>query len=118
LEQEHPVKYCLSETLPERCKLQASSHIALVVIFLNAIKALMMFATVFMTAEAPLLNIGDAVASFVDNPDPHTKDMCLLSKDKVRKSSLPPNMYDTYYTHPRRRFEALSKKRWTACIIM
>jgi hypothetical protein len=36
------VAYCLSEVLPERCKLQLSLHLAIIVIFFNALKAICM----------------------------------------------------------------------------
>jgi hypothetical protein len=39
----------------------------------------------FYVPDEPLITVGDAIASFLEKPDPTTKHMCLLSIHDVRK---------------------------------
>jgi hypothetical protein len=39
-----------------------------------------MFYIAFFVRDEPLMTIGDAVASFLENEDPATKNMCLSSR--------------------------------------
>lgn len=43
-----------------------------------------MFYTVFTTTEEPLITMGDAVASFLENEDASTRNNCLLTVKEVR----------------------------------
>ncbi|KAJ9645682.1 hypothetical protein H2199_002721 [Coniosporium tulheliwenetii] len=61
----YKVDLCLSDMPPEHCRLQFSLHIAILVIFLNLIKALAMAYTAFGIRENPLMTVGDAVASYI-----------------------------------------------------
>jgi hypothetical protein len=90
---DYPVAKCLSHTVPQRCKVQASIHLMLVVLFLNTTKAVIMYLAIRWMRNAPLLTIGDAVASFLDRPDQHSKNMCLISRrevvhDRLRKGRI------------------------------
>jgi hypothetical protein len=112
LDDPYPVKYCLSEKLPEQCKLQASFYILIMVVILNFIKASMMYITVFGTKKSPILTIGDAIASYVDRPDPNTQGLCLVSKADVRSKlqlSREPRMF---VSTPQRWSSAVGKSRW------
>ena len=74
-----PIKYCLSEKTEPRCKIQWSIPIAALVTVLNLLKACLMFYTAFYIDEEPLMTMGDAVASFLNNEDPSTVNRCILS---------------------------------------
>jgi len=80
----YPVDYCLSERATPRCKLQFNTSIAILVTALNVFKALLMFSTVLLVKEDPLMTMGDAVASFMTNNDMTTKNMCLLTQDDTK----------------------------------
>lgn len=80
----HPVSFCLSERAPPHCKVQLNSTILVIVTVVNFLKAILMFYIVFRQFDEPLLTMGDAVASFLDDPDPSTRDMCLLSVQDIR----------------------------------
>ncbi|KIW02250.1 uncharacterized protein PV09_06402 [Verruconis gallopava] len=82
---EYAVSKCYAQTLPQKCKLQASIHLVAVVVFLNAMKAAIMYLAVRWMDDAPLLTIGDAVASFLERPDPYTADACLLTRRDARR---------------------------------
>ncbi|KAH9878106.1 hypothetical protein J1614_003323 [Plenodomus biglobosus] len=74
-----PVEYCLSERAVPHCKLHFETSISIVIILLNLMKAALMFYVAFCIKEDPLMTMGDAVASFLENEDPSTRDMCLAS---------------------------------------
>lgn len=110
------VLYCLSETVPENCRLQYSIHLAVIVICLNAFKAFIMIYAALGVLESPLMTIGDAIASFLDREDVTTRGMCLATRADIVKSidhgdegGLAANQYDST---PRRRFAAASTSRW------
>lgn len=74
-----PVEYCLSARAVPHCKLHFEPSISIVIIMLNIMKAALMFYVAFCIKEDPLMTMGDAVASFLENEDPSTRDMCLAS---------------------------------------
>ncbi|ORY11736.1 hypothetical protein BCR34DRAFT_483765 [Clohesyomyces aquaticus] len=80
----YPVEYCLSDKAPPVCKLQFSLGIAILVIVLNFCKALIILYTVFGVEDDPLMTMGDAVASFLENPDSTTRNMCLLTMKQAK----------------------------------
>lgn len=85
ISRERKVQYCLSEAAPGRCKLRIIPQIAILVVILNLAKAVIIFYTAFGIKEDPLMNMGDAVSSFLKEEDPTTRDMCLLGLDDTRK---------------------------------
>jgi hypothetical protein len=114
----YPVKYCLSENLPEQCKLQASTYILVMVIILNLLKALMMCITVFGIKESPIMTIGDAIASYIDRPDLNTRGLCLVSKADIHPKSELSREPRMFAGVPRRWSSAVGKSRWIVCSIM
>lgn len=114
------VLFCLSETIEEHCKLEYSTHLAVLVIVLNAVKAILMFYLAVGISEAPLMTVGDAVASFLGTPDPSTQGMCLVTKEDIRNGAkkgagwVP--MAKQYGGRRRRRFAAASRLRWLISI--
>lgn len=80
-----PVKYCLVEHVPKRCRVQFSFSIALAVIVCNAVKAVCMAITLFKHRKPSLVTLGDAIAAFLDNPDATTKGRCLYNKQDFQK---------------------------------
>ena len=82
---DHNVDYCLSEIVPQHCSYNGNISILIVVIVCNFIKMVCMLITAFRLGPGSLITIGDAVASFLTQPDSTTKGHCLLSRDEVRK---------------------------------
>lgn len=80
-----PVDYCLSQKIDEKCQLLFSLPICLTVIFCNVIKVVCMFLTAHYDRKEMFLTVGDAISSFVDNPDKTTENSCLLSKSSIGK---------------------------------
>lgn len=71
------IDYCHSEPKEEHCRLQFSLAIMYIVIGYNFAKAMCMLLTLRYHKSQPLVTLGDAVASFLNQPDPLTENMCL-----------------------------------------
>jgi hypothetical protein len=79
---------------------------------------IMMLYVVFYVRDEPLITMGDAVASFLDNPDSTTKNMCLLSIHDVRKKHFQAGG-GREWCNPRFRWkDVASKKRRATTMIM
>lgn len=81
-----PIDHCLAESMAgSYCKLQFSIPILAVVVACNAIKALLMFLTVYWHREPTLVVLGDAIASYLDRSDLHTVGRCLVEAKQARR---------------------------------
>ena len=79
------IEYCLAERskLPE-CSIGFSKDLTLVVITFNSVKVLcLIFALKICTS--PLITIGDAIASFLEHPDPTTNGFGTHSVKNIRQ---------------------------------
>lgn len=114
-------EYCYSEIQPTKsCSLQFSLPLIYVVIGSNIIKVLCMLATVYKLwnlEDSILATVGDAVDSFLRNPDTTTMGYCLLDgSDKAQEDWLLRNgevtgkLYDRSETV--RLYKATSAWRW------
>ncbi len=91
----YPVQYCLSQPVEEQCRVQISLVILSIVVACNACKALCMLLTIRGQKSQPLVTLGDAVESFLQEPDLNTERMCLASKRsfknaRMKKRSVSP----------------------------
>ncbi|KAL0261300.1 hypothetical protein SLS55_004997 [Diplodia seriata] len=77
------VEYCLSERVPEECRLNVALPLLLAVVACNLLKLAAIVAAVWVIEGDPLITIGDAVASFVKERDETTRGMCLWSWEEV-----------------------------------
>ncbi|KAL8692921.1 MAG: hypothetical protein Q9218_002147 [Villophora microphyllina] len=115
--EQYPVQYCLSEPVPERCAMQLSIIIMVVVILCNVVKALYMFLILWHQRSVPLVTIGDTVQSFLQEPDPTTNDMCWAGQNSFSnrdwKGSAKP-----WHSQRHLWFAAASPMRWLACNIL
>ncbi|KAF2823774.1 hypothetical protein CC86DRAFT_327712 [Ophiobolus disseminans] len=120
------VAYCLSETPAERCRLQLSLPIAIIVVFFNAMKAICMVTILLRLGEKmndpPVMNLGDTVASFLDRSDTCTKNMGMTSLDNLRKALNMSHRWDTRAKEVKRkrafRFGAASRTRWILTVVL
>ncbi|MCJ1394217.1 hypothetical protein MMC18_007095 [Xylographa bjoerkii] len=81
------VTSCYSVEATEQCKVRFGLSIMLIVIVCNLLKTICMALTLWTIHEWPLVTIGDAIASFLEQPDITTIGLCLLSKADVRHHS-------------------------------
>jgi len=80
------VQYCFSQQVAEHCKLQFSSAIMIFVILCNFVKLVCMAWIARKRDSEPLITVGDAIASFLDDPDQMTQNACLAGKDDFQKT--------------------------------
>jgi hypothetical protein len=79
------VAYCLSLPVEEKCELQFSVDILLIVIGCNLIKLVCMLMTLWTMNSPALVTLGDSINSFLRCPDDSTKEMCLTSMKTMEK---------------------------------
>lgn len=132
---EYEVDHCLSLPTDERCQLFFSPPICVIIIISTIIKLVCMLLTARDGRDEILLTVGDAIASFITNPDPTTEGMGLLSKTMVRKhgSGWHQNYNERYHAvgqlphiehapevlpEKKRWFHAVSIYRWLGTIAM
>lgn len=82
----HNVSGCYSHEYQENCKLEIASQLAIAVVIITSAKVLILLLCAFVPREMPLLTMGDAICSFVANPDPHTAQMPFA---QTRKRTTP-----------------------------
>ncbi|KAI9884895.1 MAG: hypothetical protein M1823_003302 [Watsoniomyces obsoletus] len=104
---------CLSQRVEEQCRLQFSVVILLVVIACNLIKLGCLLWTTMRINQPALVTLGDAISSFLQEPDPVTRGYCMASKNQlergIRIEGGKPQRWDA-----RRRFwgATISWQRW------
>lgn len=116
---EWPIEYCLSQLTPETCELQFNARILIVVVICGVLKVAAMISILLIQDQAALVTIGDAVASFLRHPDPHTAGMCLFSKADAKWSlhwlvdgkRQHPVRWDSVTFYRARWWKALSESR-------
>lgn len=81
-----PVEYCLSKPAEESCELHFSLAIVIAVLACNLVRLLYMGLVAWMRSSTPLLNLGDAIASFLNKRDPTTANNCLVSRCRFQHS--------------------------------
>lgn len=88
-----PITQCYSERVDEKCKVNMIPAFLIVVIVCNIIKSgACLLALVITRAHPPLVTTGDAIQSFLEEPDKFTKGRCLASKksyDNFQSCILP-----------------------------
>ncbi|KAH7348829.1 hypothetical protein BKA65DRAFT_501524 [Rhexocercosporidium sp. MPI-PUGE-AT-0058] len=121
---EWPIDYCLAEPthLTGMCQLQYSLVIMLAVLFANAIKLFCIVYVLTTHLDTVLATIGDAISSFLENPDPVTINRPFLSRGQARKFNMTSSGEPAAYRPYRLRWwQAPSWARWVVtlffCII-
>jgi len=107
-----PVKYCLSERAPDQCKVHFNTTIAVIVNSINAAKVAAFILLFFMIQSPPLLTLGDAVASFMENPDETTRGIGVVSKSDF--ASEAGTEHRIWPTRPKP--WAQSRERWLTAV--
>jgi hypothetical protein len=108
----HSVTSCYSKRAVGQCKLKFNIPIIVIVIICNSTKAICMLLTAWNTKEYPLVTLGDAIASFLENPDPTTRNMCLVSKENVDKAWSTPPLPRKWNGVKEKGYHTVSPRRW------
>ncbi|KAI1800603.1 hypothetical protein F4811DRAFT_556683 [Daldinia bambusicola] len=80
------VQHCLARpSAPQTCSVNLSGSILGVAVLLNLVSVISMAIILARSTFDPLVTLGDAIRSFLRNPDPTTASMSLLTKNDVKK---------------------------------
>lgn len=80
----YDVAYCLAQKIKDPdCHLHFAPHLMGPVVLMNIVKCLVTFYVAFRLHDAPLITLGDAIASFIKRPDPATRGMCLATAKEM-----------------------------------
>ncbi|KAB8228665.1 uncharacterized protein BDW43DRAFT_212429 [Aspergillus alliaceus] len=78
---ESPVRHCYSQLVPEQCKASIVPIFLIVVIVCNVVKLVCFIISLRITRkDQPLCTTGDAIQSFIKQPDQYTEGRCLVAK--------------------------------------
>ena len=83
--EEVEISGCKSEKTAERCRVQFMLEIMTVVICCNFVKVFCMVMVLVRYREPTLVTLGDAVDSFLRNPDPTTIGICFADRRYIKK---------------------------------
>lgn len=106
------VEYCLSEPVPDICRLQFAVPIMVVVLSCNLVKLLCMAFTMWKYRESSMVTLGDAVSSFLERPDPYTKGMCIVTKKEIESGVWTTDQPKRWEDRRSFRLEAVGLRRW------
>lgn len=116
---------CLVRKVPELCKLQYSLALTITVIVANVIKGVIMLYMAITSAEPPMLTTGDAVSSFLHQPEDVTQRKCLVTQKQFQIYNHYPlhgkNIFDkpvAYSAKPKRWYTVVSLPRWIIISLM
>ena len=79
------IDYCLTQEVEERCTVEASIEIMVLVAIFITCKLIGMCLVLYFLRDKPLVVIGDAIASFIARPDPMTSSACLRPSQLFRR---------------------------------
>lgn len=85
-----PPSRCLAEPATSPCALKYTRNVHLAVIAANLVKVIAMGATLFLYRTPALVTVGDAIASFLETPDPTTQGLCLCTNEDFATETWTP----------------------------
>ena len=111
-----PIDYCLSQLVEQKCTIQLSVIIMVIMILCNSFKLCCMVGMLQVMGTTPLVTLGDAVESFVVEKDVTTVNTCLASREYFSKKKWDQ---DTKMWQPRHHFwfASASSQRWLICTV-
>jgi hypothetical protein len=119
------IEYCLSQPVAERCEILYSIYMGAIVVASGVIKTVVMLYTAFVIQGQPLLTIGDAVCSFIKNPEVNTENMCLCiatnfnaKGSTLQESSVWSSSPLPFSSKLRRRLYVAGRSRWIVVILV
>ncbi|PYH81230.1 hypothetical protein BO82DRAFT_311044 [Aspergillus uvarum CBS 121591] len=107
------ISHCMAKRAVQRCELLFSPSIALAVIVSNLVKVVCMFLAARTDRPGILLRVGDAVASFLNQPDLTTQGRCLMSREDMIHGPNPWELPPSGGSIFRRRLRSLWLPRMT-----
>ncbi|KAI1112993.1 hypothetical protein F5Y14DRAFT_419253 [Nemania sp. NC0429] len=115
-------KYCLAETTDRLCHIALAPSLLLSVALTVAFKtviALILTIVLIRRNQAPLVTLGDAVASFIENPDPVTVGFCILEQNDMETAFWSNELLKAgprrWQPMQRMRRAAVPRSVWVSC---
>lgn len=108
------VKYCLAEPIDRICHVGLSSALLLGVIVCVLVKTVVAVAVTVVLGrqgQAPLVTLGDAIASFIARPDPNTAGMCTVGQREARAANYSAR---SFLLAGPKQWRAVPHRRWSA----
>lgn len=112
------IEYCLSQLVDEHCKVQFGVVIMVIVVSCNFAKMIIMGCIAWKRPVEPLVTLGDAIASFLDEPDVMTRGNSLAGKERFWKNEGWREVIATWNPRPRRWFRGTSTRRFYSCNLL
>ena len=119
------VHYCLSQVVEEHCKVQFSGAIMVVVLVCNLCKMIVMGYIALERPSEPLVTVGDAIASFLNQPDVTTIGNCMAGKDQFENVNISSPALSNWSERITRYdlrtsywFRAVSMRRWILLLVL
>ena len=109
---------CKSEVTDEKCKVQFSLDIMIVVICCNLVKACSMLVAVVRSREPTLVTMGDAIDSFLRVSDQTTKGMCFADREFIEggwRRGWRTGPREWKQKGPQRWWDNVGRIRWVTC---
>jgi hypothetical protein len=117
--QQYPfqVEYALAKPILYFSKVQFASPFLIVVIIANVMKTVAIFLTLRTCSSEHIITVGDAVASFLEIPEPRSEGKCLLDKSKFSWSK--PNEIEIPWRCRKKSFFFVmgGKRIWTSVVL-
>ena len=118
VEEEVEIAGCKSEITDEKCKVQFSLGIMIVVICCNLIKACCMIVMLIRSREPTMVTLGDAIDSFLRIPDSTTIGMCFADRSLIKgewRGGWRAGPRQWKQKGVQRWWTSASKTRWITC---
>lgn len=115
------VNYCISQPTVEKCQLAFNLPFLAVVIIFNIVKVACMAIAAITIKDNALVTIGDAIASFTDDPDAYTKEMCLVSQSCFRSQNKNHHFSPLCLQHEPQKirlWSVASRRHWIVTIFL
>lgn len=130
------VSYCLAQPVQPQCTVEILPQVLIIVIVCNVLKAICFTTLLIKRNFTPLIILGDAIASFMTDPDPTVLGSGPLSAESIRKlyiadpflfstqrqslrrqQNRPPRRVTQWHATRRRYASAVGPKRWVCTIL-
>ncbi|KAK0613461.1 hypothetical protein B0T14DRAFT_436573 [Immersiella caudata] len=113
------VKYCLAQPArTQTCEVIASGPLLGAVAFLNIVTVVCIAVVMFRKAFEPLVTLGDAITSFLKEPDMNTRGCCLLTKTDVWQGRWGLDAAKYYVPRDHYWFQSASLPRWLIALFI
>jgi hypothetical protein len=106
---------------PPRCRVDISQTILYIVIACNVVKVIVMAITLWRLNQETIVTIGDAITSFLQEPDHTTKNCCLMSNrtiNAVWEESEPKSGQSFQQLHREPWGGSISGGRWCTSLLL